>query len=44
MNRQHGQGNSCKNNIQLIGSGLQVQKLTLLLSRQEYGSVQAGMA
>jgi len=42
MNRHHDQGKSYKGQ-HLIGAGLQVQRFSPLSSRQEHGSVQAGM-
>jgi hypothetical protein len=42
MNRHHDQGNSYKGQ-HLIGAGLQVQRFSPLSSRQEHGSIQAGM-
>jgi hypothetical protein len=39
VSRHHDQGNS----YNLIGAGLQVQRFSLLSSRQEHGSIQAGM-
>jgi hypothetical protein len=43
MKRHHDHGNSYKEK-HLIGAALQVQRFSPLLSRQEYGSIQAGMA
>jgi hypothetical protein len=42
MNRHYDQGKSYKGQ-HLIGAGLQVQRFSPLLSRQESASVQAGM-
>jgi hypothetical protein len=42
MNRHYDQGNSYKRQ-HLIGTGLQVQRFSPLLSRWEHGSIQAGM-
>jgi hypothetical protein len=42
MNRHHDQGN-CYKGQHLTGAGLQVQRFSPLSSRQEHGSVQAGM-
>jgi len=39
MDRHHGQGKP----YDLIGAGLQVQRFSPLFSRQEHGSIQAGM-
>jgi hypothetical protein len=41
MDSHHDQGKSYKR--QLIGAGLQVQRFSPLSSRQEHGSIQAGM-
>ena len=41
MNRHHGQGNSYKGH--LIRAGLQVRRFSPLSSRQEQGSIQAGL-
>jgi hypothetical protein len=43
VNRHHDQGNAYKGQ-HLTGSGLQVQRFSLLSSRWEHGSVQAGLA
>jgi hypothetical protein len=43
VNRHHDQGNSYKGQ-HLFGAGLQVQKFSPLLSRQEHGSIQASIA
>jgi hypothetical protein len=43
INKHHEQGNSYKGQ-NLIGAGLQVQRFSPLSSRQEHGSIQAGMA
>jgi len=42
MNRHHDQFKSYKGQ-HLIGAGLQIQKFSPLSSRQEHGSIQAGM-
>jgi hypothetical protein len=42
VNRHHNQGKSYKKQ-HLIGAGLQVQRFSLLSSRWEHGSIQAGM-
>jgi hypothetical protein len=42
MNRRHDQSKSSKGQ-HLIGAGLQVQRFSLLSSRQGRGSIQAGM-
>jgi hypothetical protein len=41
VSRHYDQGNSYKGH--LIGAGLQVQRFSPLSSRQEHGSIQAGM-
>jgi hypothetical protein len=43
VKRYHGQGNSYEGQY-LIGAGLQVERFSLLSSRREHGSFQAGMA
>jgi hypothetical protein len=42
VNKYHDQDNSYKGQ-HLIGAGLQVYRLSPLSSRQEHGSIQAGM-
>jgi hypothetical protein len=42
VNRHHDQGNPYKKQ-HLIGAVLQVQRFSLLSSRQKHGSIQAGM-
>jgi hypothetical protein len=42
VNRHHDQGKSYKGQ-DLIGAGLQVQRFSPLSSRQEHGSIQAGI-
>ena len=42
VKRHHDQGNSYKGK-HLIGAGLQVQRFSPSSSRQEHGSIQAGM-
>ena len=42
VNRHHDQGNSYKGQ-HLIGAGLQIQRFSLLSSKQEHGNIQAGM-
>jgi hypothetical protein len=43
VNNHHDQGKPYKKQ-HLIGAGLQVQRFSPLSSRQEHGSIQAGMA
>ena len=42
MNKHRDQGD-CYKGQHLIGAGLQVQRFSPVSSRQEYGSIQAGM-